>query len=146
MTHRGRFIIVVLVWALALTGWLSLLGLERSMMGSISCELGDSTSLYGKASWTWDPPGVRCVYLPKDTGLSFRIVEDPPVARLGIAIAFVLWGLTLLVLRPRSTRVPDHPTHLRTPSTTASCSAVAPAHVRQGGPLLRGSRRLSRSP
>ena len=102
MTYSRRFRISVVIWAVALAGWISILALTRVTMGSTSCELTEGHSIYGEASWSWMPPGVHCVWPKSETGFDIRIEEPPPVARLGIAIAFLLWGITLVLLRPRS--------------------------------------------
>lgn len=104
MRQRAGFKIAFVVWVVALVGWVCLLGLERATMGPTSCELATGSSIYGDASWSWLPPGVRCEWGTEVEGEPVRIAEDPPVARVGTAIVFLLWGGSLWVLSRRGAK------------------------------------------
>lgn len=91
---RGTTVLSVL-WALALLGWIALLGIEWYVTGSTACPLTPASSVYGTAEWSWLPPGRTCTWqLPGGTH-----ADAPSPARVGIALLFILWGGSLLVLR-----------------------------------------------
>lgn len=92
--NRGTTALGVL-WTLALLGWITLLGIEWYFTGSTACPLTPTSSIYGTAEWSWLPPGRTCTWqLPGGTH-----TDAPSLARVGIALLFILWGGSLLVLR-----------------------------------------------
>lgn len=91
------------VWALTLLGWIVLLAVEWYFTDGVACPLDPNTSLHGTARWSWLPPGRTCTWeLPAGTH-----TDDPPTARLGMLLLFVLWGASLLLLRRRKASSPS---------------------------------------
>ena len=81
------------VWAVSLTAWLAYLGLEAYFT---MCEFATSTSVYGEPGWVLLPPGSTCLFDAELLGTEFGPhVDGPTLDRLGIALVFVLWPLTL---------------------------------------------------
>lgn len=91
------------VWVLALLVWGVFLGVEWYFSGPVSCALGSGSSVYGTAAWSWLPPGRTCTWDLQ--GVTHT--DGPPVARLGMLLLFVLWGVSLLLLRPGKEEAPD---------------------------------------
>lgn len=87
------------VWALAVLGWLILLAIEWYSTGPSACALDPSSSAYDTAQWSWVPPRRVCTWsLPSATH-----TEGAPLARVGMAVLFALWGLAPEGHRP----IPD---------------------------------------
>jgi hypothetical protein len=84
------------IWAISLTAWLAYLALEAYFAPLTICEFATGSSLYGEAGWSLLPPGSTCTFdaglLGTDVGPH---VDGPSLDRLGIALVFVLWPLTL---------------------------------------------------
>jgi hypothetical protein len=80
------------VWVVATLGWITLIAGEGALMSLTSCEYPAGDSIYGEASWSWFPPGVRCTWQLELNGRQVEVVESPSVARLGTAAVLVLWG------------------------------------------------------
>lgn len=83
------------LWALALLGWIVLLVIEWYSSGQTACPLTPTSSRYGTAGWSWLPPGRTCTW-EVPGGMH---TDGPSSARIGIAILFLLWGGSLLLLR-----------------------------------------------
>jgi len=86
------------LWAVASVGWILLIAAERALMGPTSCEYQDGDSYYGEASWTWLPPGATCEWHLRIDGRTVDVIEQPPEARLGVAVALALWGASLIAI------------------------------------------------
>lgn len=100
-TPDRRITVLGALWALALLGWIVLLTIEWYLTGATACPLTPTSSLYGTSGWSWLPPGRTCTWeIPGGTH-----TDGPPSARVGIAILFVLWGASLLVLHRSRTGV-----------------------------------------
>lgn len=83
-------------WAISLTAWLAYLALEAYFAPLTICEFATGSSLFGETGWSLLPPGSTCTF---DAGLLGTEVgphvDGPSLDRLGIALVFVLWPLTL---------------------------------------------------
>lgn len=90
------------VWVLALLIWGVMLGVEWYFSGPASCALDPGSSLYGTAEWSWRPPGRTCTWNLEGV----MHVDGPPAARLGVLLLFLLWGASLLLLRPSRRETP----------------------------------------
>jgi hypothetical protein len=101
------------VWVVAALGWITLIAGEGALMSLTSCEYPAGDSIYGEASWSWFPPGVRCTWQLELNGRQVEVVESPSVARLGTAAVLVLWGASTaalgLVVLPRDRPVAAAP-------------------------------------
>lgn len=130
----GRFAALAVcatLWMAAAGGWVGLLAVERVFMGDLSCPMSQDISEYGEATWSWFPPGVTCTW----RDVSFRgsehvVVEEPPIARLGIAGALLAWGGTIVALG--WTTRPTH-TARRAPADAGSTASGSEAAEVAGG-------------
>lgn len=104
--RRGSVVLVVAIglWAVTTVGWLGLIAVERAFKSDMTCDLVEGGSDYGDATWSWFPPGVSCTWDLQPRGVDLVITEDPPAARVGMALVLVLWGASLagLAMRRRS--------------------------------------------
>jgi hypothetical protein len=86
-------------WLLACLAWFALLGVENASTSPCYFDdgprPGDSSNwLSGEERWRWVPPGTECRY-----EIDGRIhIDEPPTARLGIALVLVAWPLTIGVV------------------------------------------------
>lgn len=87
-------------WAVSVVAWVAYLAFEAVIT---TCEFAPGTSIYGHPNWTWLPPGTECTYDERATGGFGRHVDPPPSDRLGIALVFVLWPITLASVRAEVT-------------------------------------------
>lgn len=100
--YGPKFKFLSAIWVLALLVWDILLAAEWYFSGPVSCALDSGSSVYGTAEWSWLPPGRTCTWDLQ--GVTHT--DGPPAARLGMLLLFVLWGVSLLLLRPRTKEAP----------------------------------------
>ena len=66
-------------------------------LGDIACELGQGTSIYGEAEWSWSYLDNACTWRVQLEG-RMRTINEPASGRLGSASVLLFWGLTLALL------------------------------------------------
>lgn len=74
--------------------------------GSLSCELGDGSSIYGEPGWSWVPLGHTCT-LENVGGVT--VVDEPFMMTLVPLLVLFLWGISLMltcVSKPQPHRSP----------------------------------------
>jgi hypothetical protein len=106
---RGRmlFVVAVTVWVFAAGGWIWVYWqMQAAAQDDAACPVlvgGDPyTEFTGQAEWQSAPqPGILCRYEAQMRGQNVEIIELRPVS-LSAAGLLVLWGATLVVLRPRA--------------------------------------------
>lgn len=96
------------LWFAALLVWIAGLVAERLLhSGSLPCELGDGSSIYGEPGWSWVPLGHTCTW--ENVG-GVTVVDEPSLMTLVPALVLLLWGISLMVARasrPQPRRSPD---------------------------------------
>lgn len=93
-----------MLWTLLALGLIGTLALDRLTYGPLGCPIAPEVSTYGKASWDWFPPGLRCTFGPALTGTGEARVDKPSAWR-GVAIVMLAGGGLVLVGLSRSTRL-----------------------------------------
>ncbi|WP_128423015.1 hypothetical protein [Frankia sp. EI5c] len=87
---RGAVLLSLGGWLVCFLGWILLLTSEAVL----GCPALMHDSDYGQQSWVWGPPGNRCTWsLAEGT-----YVQDPPFARYGLILLFVLRPASTLLV------------------------------------------------
>lgn len=85
------------LWFAALLVWIAGLVAERLLhFGSLSCELGDGSSIYGEPGWSWVPLGHTCTW--ENVG-GVIVVDEPSMMTLVPLLVLFLWGISLMTAR-----------------------------------------------
>lgn len=97
MRRRRALSVAFATWLLACLTWFALLGVENA--STLDCVFQDervdsSDWVFGQSTWRWLPPGTECRY---EVG-GFVHVDEPPTARLGVAVVLLAWPLTVALI------------------------------------------------
>ena len=85
------------LWLAAVLAWIGGLVAERLVYsGSLSCELGDGSSIYGEPEWSWVPLGHTCTW--ENVG-GVTVVDEPSMMTLVPLLVLFLWGISLMLAR-----------------------------------------------
>ena len=86
--------LLILSWAvgaLLVIGWWGVY-----LWAGDSCELGAGTSVYGRAGWTWAPPGWSCSWTTAATGVG-PLSSGPSAGPALATLALLGWPLPVWV-------------------------------------------------
>lgn len=96
-----------MLWFAAMFVWIAGLVAERLLYsGSLSCELGEASSIYGEPGWSWVPLGHTCTW--EDVG-GVTVVDEPSMMALVPMLVLLLWGISLTMARASTPRPRHYP-------------------------------------